>query len=494
MKLFEKAICEHRIETVKFLLENGMRPDIGDFYLAVREDLVPVASAMVPCIDFNECTTAGRREGTPLHQVRSQEMAEYLVSAGFPADVPDQEGLFPHQTVQDAEITAYLKKLYDELHPPIAQLPAVQKKFTWENRFSTENVSINDLVPVDCDPATGQFKIQFREEQFSPSNRFLTSLARKLKFSSNIFRYFSGEEVFTRIAERCPDIRFKVTVDRQENSMLGVVDEDKKILPPDIACRIFADDKRISTIEYNNGLWEATMMLDETFTVNGDSSYRRALRIHYPVDGVSMPAIYLAVERQICTNGATALVNQFKTEIEINDQSGTHLSRLLRSFSNENGFMALESRIQKAQETKASVNELMTIQALLESQLTETQFLPRLKDHLEAIAGDPCRNYGITSLTNIPHKRRALLPVSCSVNDLLNFCSELSTHHKEILRSTNALDAEIGRMLASEFDLEDMYKNSRTARDFLLNGLELTNERTGLRSRYASRNQVLAHE
>ena len=494
MQLFEKAILEHRIETVEFLIENGMRPDIGDFYLAIRENLYPVVTAMVPCIDFNECCKEGRRDGTPLHQVRSLEVAEFLVNAGFPVDVPDQEGLFPHQTVQDGEISVYLQKLYDERHPPLLQLPAVRQEFTWENRFTTENASITDLVPVDCDRATGQFRISFRDEVFKPSTRFLTSLARKLKFSNNIFRYFSGEEVFTRIAERCPDIHFKVTVDHQDNCMLGVVDEDKKILPPDIACRIFSEDKRISKVEYQNGLWEATMMLDETFTVNGDSPYRRALRIQYPVDGVSMPAIYLAVERQICTNGATALVNQFKTEIEINDQAGTHLSRLLKSFSNENGFMALESRLQKAQETKASVNELMTIQSLLESQLTEMQFLPRLKDHLEAIAGDPCRSYGITSLTNIPLKRRALLPVSCSVNDLLNFCSELSTHHKEILRNTNALDAEIGHMLAAEFDLEDMYKNSRTARDFLLNGLELTNERTDLRSRYASRNQVLAHE
>lgn len=493
MQLFEKAIQENRIETVKFLIENGMRPDIEDFYLAIRENLFPVITAMIPCIDFHECIRAGRRDGTPLHHARSLGVAEYLLKAGFPVDVPDQEGLFPYQTVQDAETSGYLQKLYDERHPPVLQLPAVRQEFTWENRFTTENVSITDLIPVDCDQATGRFKIRFRDEEFTPSTRFLTSLARKMKFSNNIYRYFSGEEVFTRIAERCPDVHFKVTVDHQDRCVLGVVDEDKKILPPDIACRIFSEDKRISKVEYKNGLWEATMMLDETFTVNGDSPYRRALRIQYPVDGVSMPAIYLAVERQVCTNGATALVNQFKTEIEINDQAGTHLSRLLRSFSNENGFMALESRLQKAQETKASIRELMTIQTLLESQLTETQFLPRLKEHLEAIAGDPCRNYGITSLSNIPLKRRALLPVSCSVNDLLNFCSELSTHHREILRSGNVWDAEIGRMLAGEFDLEDMYRNSREARDFQLNELDLTNEYTDARNRYVNRNQVFAH-
>ena len=195
MQLFEKAILEHRIETVEFLIENGMRPDIEDFYLAIYEDLFPVVTAMIPCIDFGECTREGRRDGTPLHHAVSMGVAEYLVKAGFPVDVPDQEGLFPYQTVQDAEVSAYLQKLYDEQHPPILQLPAVRQEFSWEDRFTTEKIAINDLIPVDCDRATGQFKIQFRDEQFTPSTRFLTSLARKLKFSSNIFRYFSGEEV-----------------------------------------------------------------------------------------------------------------------------------------------------------------------------------------------------------------------------------------------------------------------------------------------------------
>jgi len=494
MKLFRKAIEENLTETLTFLIENGMGPDIKDFYLAIERDSLEIVTMLEPRIDIPECTKPERIDGTPLHHVHSLEMAEFLCRCGFPVDVADFEGLFPHQRVPEQEVAEFLQKHYEEQHPPVLMLPEVHKEFTWENRFSTEVVSVNDLVPVECDPATGQFKIRFRDEQFKPSARFLNSLARKLKFSGNIFRYFSGEEVFSRIAERCPDLQFKVTVDHQENCMLGVVDATKKILPPEIACRVFADDKRVSKIEYKDGLWEALMKLEETFSVKGDSSYRRMLKIQYPVDGVSMPAIYLAVERQICTNGATALVNQFKTEIEINDQSGTHLSRLLKSFSNENGFLALENRIQKAQETKASVKELMAIQLLLESQLTEKSFLPKLKDRLESIAGDPCRSYGITSLNNIQPKRRALLPVACSVNDLLNFCSELSTHHKEIVRNTNDLDTAIGTMLGSEFDLEDIYQNSRSAKDFQLNNMRLTNEHTEGRIRFAERNEVLDYE
>ena len=104
---------------------------------------------------------------------------------------------------------------------------------------------------------------------------------------------------------------------------------------------------------------------------------------------------------------------------------------------------------------------------------------------------------GTLTFPETPKQRKhneRLMRALIANDDLLNFCSELSTHHREILRNTHAWDAEIGRMLAGEFDLEDMYKNSREARDFQLNGLELTNERTDLRNRFANRNQVFAHE
>ena len=72
MQLFEKAILEHRIETVEFLIENGMRPDIGDFYLAIRKNLYPVVTAMVPCIDFNECCKEGSKTVTKKGFVQSR--------------------------------------------------------------------------------------------------------------------------------------------------------------------------------------------------------------------------------------------------------------------------------------------------------------------------------------------------------------------------------------------------------------------------------------
>ena len=136
--------------------------------------------------------------------------------------------------------------------------------------------------------------------------------------------------------------------------------------------------------------------------------------------------------------------------------------------------MALESRLQTAQDTLASVNELMKFENLLTTQISDQASASRLQTRLEEMAGDPCARYETTSLNNIAMKKRSLLPVACSVNDLFNFCSELTTHHENIISRVDAFNAALGGMLAQEFDLEEMYHNRQPAKAFHLNQLDLT--------------------
>lgn len=473
-----KAIEAKNQAVVNFLITAGYPATPADLYLAVEVDFTEglrlLLSERRELCELSE-ETMGR---SPLHEVRSLEIAEMLLEAGFKPDRPNRLGELPHNTVQDQKIALLLRRKYEELHPATFALPIVKPaELQWDQRFTSEIVSLDDLIPVDCNAATGSFAIEFNGEHFQTTPRFLTSLARKLKFSNNIFNYFSGEEVFSRVYERAPDVSFRVTFDNQEKKVLGVVDQTKKILPVQIACKIFADDPKVIDVQYEDGVWKAELDIDQYFIVKNDSEYRRKFFLHYPVDGVNMPAIYLAVERQICANGATALVNQFKTEIEINDQSGTHLSRLLRSFSNESGFLALESRIARAQETFASVAELLRIENLINTQINDREVASQLTNRLEEIAGDPCARYEVTSLNNIPPKRRSLLPVDCSVNDLLNFCSELATHRHNLINRKELFDVLFGTLLASEYDLEGLYHFNRQARSFYASDLQIPNRR-----------------
>ena len=475
----KKAVKENRYEVAEFLIESGMRPDPEKdteiLYSALEGRSMPMIQLLLPFFDLNRPGPDGR---TPLFYPQlTKEEAEYLIQNGAKADFTAPDRTLPYQTVTDPETSEYLKELYFELHPVTEYPPAAAERtqqLDWSERFATNRVTIADLVPVECDPATGRFKIQFEDRTYDTSARFITSFARKLKFSSNIFTYFTAEEVFDRVQQRNPDVAFKVTFDRQDGEILGVVGENKKLLPADIACNVFASDPRVQKIQYSKGVWEAEFQLDETFSIRNDSEYARKIWVHYPVDGVSMPCVYLSVLRQVCSNGMVALVPGFRTDIEINDESGTHLSRLLRSYNNENGFMALESRLQTAQNTIASVNELLKFENLLTTQISDQASASQLQTRLEEMAGDPCSRYETTSLNNIAPKKRSLLPVGCSVNDLFNFCSELTTHHENIVSRVDAFNAALGSMLAQEFDLEEMYHNRQPARAFHLDDMDLT--------------------
>ena len=473
----KKAVKENRYEVAEFLIESGMRPDPEDTDLlrsALENKSMPMIQLLLPFFDLNRPGKDGR---TPLFYPQlTREEAEYLVQNGAKADFADPDGVLPYQSATDPETSEYLKELYFELHPVTEYPPAAGKAqpLDWSERFATTRVTIADLVPVECDPATGKFKIRFEDRTYDTSARFITSFARKLKFSNNIFNYFTAEEVFDRVQQKNPDAAFKVTFDRQDGEILGVVDENKKLLPADIACNVFASDPRVQKIQYSKGVWEAEFALDEAFSVRNDSDYTRKIWVHYPVDGVSMPCVYLSVLRQVCSNGMVAQVAGFRTEIEINDESGTQLSRLLRSYNNENGFMALESRLQTAQDTMASVNELLKFENLLATQISDQASASQLQTRLEEMAGDPCSRYETTSLSNIAPKKRALLPVGCSVNDLFNFCSELTTHHENIISRVDAFNATLGGMLAQEFDLEEMYHNRQPAKAFHLDDMDLT--------------------
>ena len=474
-----KAVRENRYEVAEFLIESGMRPDPEKdaelLYSALENKSMPMIQLLLPFFDLNRPGPDGRT--VLFYPQLTKEEAECLIQNGAKADFADPNGTLPYQTATDPETSEYLKELYFELHP-VTEYPLAaagkKQQLDWSERFATTRVTISDLVPVECDPATGRFKIQFEDRTYETSARFITSFARKLKFSSNIFNYFTAEEVFDRVQQRNPDVAFKVTFDRQDGEILGVVDENKKLLPADIACNVFASDPRVQKIQYSKGVWEAEFQLDETFSVSGDSEYSRKIWVHYPVDGVSMPCVYLSVLRQVCSNGMVALVPGFRTDIEINDESGTHLSRLLRSYNNENGFMALESRLQTAQNTMASVNELLKFENLLTTQISDQASASQLQTRLEEMAGDPCARYETTSLNNIAPKKRSLLPVSCSVNDLFNFCSELTTHHENLISRVDAFNAALGGMLAQEFDLEEMYHNRQPARAFHLDDMDLT--------------------
>lgn len=496
--MFLKAVLENRLDVVNFLIDNGMTPQPGAHLLHAASEK-GFAELMRIMLKYYPVDDRDDRGNTPLHLAGTVEAAQLLLDAGAAVDARNDDRRFPHETAPDADVCELLKARYDAAHPPRVGIPPAASAAPaegaedWEHRFTLEQLSMRDLVPVEDENDPEQARIVFNDTEYRLSKRFYASLARKLKFSTNVFKYFSPREFLTRISEREQDLRFQATFDNGSRELLGVTDPDKKLLPAHLACQVIADDPRTKSIAYNDGVWEAELMLDEKFNVPKAGDYYRRLQIRYPVDGISAPSIYLAHMRVICSNGAVAAVASFRTEIEVNDESGMHLGKLLKSFSNDYGFSAMTERLAIAQDTAASVGELLGIDALIAANVGDKDAYRKIHDRLNDIAGDPCYQYGVTSLQSIPRKRQALLPVKCSVNDLLNVCSELTTHYGELLHRPRAFDEKMGQMLSQEFDLEGMYhSHNGNAPDFFLNDLGLGSRHRAGESVERRRNLVVA--
>lgn len=491
-----KAVTENRTDIVRFLIENGTTVQDGEhpLHAAVVNDNREMVEALLTVCPVDDRDDAGR---TPLHLVRSMEMLDLLFAHGASADALDQNGAYPHDTVENIHIRRVLQGRYFELHPIQTPARPVADEISagdWERRFTVERITMQDLIPVDDGNDPEQATIRFNDREYRLSRRFFSSFARRMKFSNNVFNYFSPQEFLSRVAERKPDVEFQATFDNSSGLLLGVTDPDRKLLPAHIACKVIADDPRTRKIAYNDGVWVAEMMLDEKFEVPQAGEYYRKLQLNYPVDGLGLPSIYLATMRVVCSNGAVAAVSQFRTDIEVNDESGTHLGKLLRSFSNDYGFSAMSERLIAAQDTVASVNEFLAIDALIAANVSDKDAYRKIHDRLNDVAGDPCYQYTVTSLQSIPRKKQTLMPVACSVNDLLNFCSELTTHHGDLIHRPRAFDEKTGQMLAQEFDLEGMYHtNGRPSPDFFLDDLKLGGHRAG-ESLERERNLVYENE
>jgi hypothetical protein len=279
-----------------------------------------------------------------------------------------------------------------------------------------------------------------------------------------------------RAAEKQPDLSLRVTVDTEQGQALGLTPNKGLPMPIKFIENVLHDDRRLQEVEYGNGVLSALLDLDDPWEVPNDSTYHVRVRCRVPVDGVGMPDMSLATWRQVCSNGAVAESPLFRTKMEIRDNSGEHFRRLLASFSNPSGVEALQSRMGEAAGTKASVGEVILLEGMIKRSVANTRNQMLLRERLDEIAGNPCVRYGVTDLANIGQKKRPLLPVGCSVADLLNFASELVTHHAELLKPDSTLHSFAGTLLSKGFDLEDLYPNALRTSAFYLKGVDFTKE------------------
>ena len=342
------------------------------------------------------------------------------------------------------------------------------------DRFEPVPITPRQMVEaLDCDE-TKIKSLVIDNSAYKLSDRFYKTLAAELGIPYGVFGFFTPLEVMERAAAKVPDLQLRVTVDTEGRQALGLTQNKGLPMPINYIENVLHNDKRLTDVEYGDGVLSAMLDLDDPWDVPNDSTYGMRVRCRVPVDGVGMPDMSLATWRQVCSNGAVAETSLFRTKMEIKDNSGEHFRRLLASFSNPSGVEMLQERMCNAAETKASVGEVVLLEGLIRRSVANARNQMLLRERLNDVADNPCVRYGVTDLANIGQKKRPLLPVGCSVADLLNFASELGTHHSELLKSDSTLQSFSGTLLSKGFDLEGLYPHTARTSSFYLNGIDFS--------------------
>ena len=330
-------------------------------------------------------------------------------------------------------------------------------------------------------------------EPVRPSNRFWTSLHLRFGFTSNIFRYFSHAEVFNRISQTAPNDRIRWCVERNDNGedrLLAVTNPTSALMPHDDLVDLLG---RYGTteIQYGDGVVRSrhTPRMSDTFHVAGDG-FQNKFVLDTPIDGFGRPSVYLSLLRLVCSNGAVGYSPAFRSELSVgkgDDGVVFALTRVLDGFNNEDGFATLRQRFESATRSWASVYEVNRLYKLLarlhnRGEIKGKAALPALGEDgprsslfhaFHEMTGDLSRIYGLANMDALSVKRQRTLPAACRVYDVLNFASEVATHHATDM-GNRLVQAFLGDLISAEYDLEGTVDQFSDWRDFFIDNDQTT--------------------
>ncbi len=347
-------------------------------------------------------------------------------------------------------------------------------------KITYANVSLGDIKlirePVDPekdgpnDPQRISRLVVAGDEMLS-SQRFLTSMCAIYGFAPSIFTYFTPEEVLSRImAKRRGDIRLTIEHDPVTGGgmALGVSKPTKPII--DVASLTGVLNGlgiKMDDTEYHNGSvvsWHRPS-IGADFNVREDT-YATRFVVETPIDGYGSPAAFLALIRAICVNGAIAYTKAFRSQVSLGTDDGDaipSMGRFIESFSNEEGFAAFRSRFVSALTTPVSLDEYFGVYNLLHHDDLRSvhrdssgkpvyPFASVVTEKLRKLCGS-LEVYGLVNFESLSQKKRRAIPTTGRMYDLVNFVTELATHHSTTAQARR-LQAWVGTAITNEYDLE----------------------------------------
>lgn len=329
---------------------------------------------------------------------------------------------------------------------------------------------LTDLVALPSGKPKDRARIKIGTETYGTSARFWHSICSQFQISTKIFGLFSHAEVFDRLTknpkfrETAKDLRFCIEDNGKSKRLLAISPDGKTQTLRYSRISDMLESKGGKDIQYHDGLITArfTPPSGAHEYKLGPDAFTNRLLAQVPVDGYGDPAFFLELLRLVCLNGMTAYTKSFRSTIKTGKDAYFAVNRAIESYDNDSGFASLQARFQLAQNSWASVGEVMALGQLIHSRPSTTKYSKEFRN----VTGDLCAQYGMTNLEAIPLKKRVLLPTKARMYDLLNFATELATHKADVADG-RVLNAHVGRLLASPFDLEGSADKVTKFKDFL---------------------------
>jgi len=382
--------------------------------------------------------------------------------------------------------------------------------------FEYDVVSIRDLRVNASREAHKSNRVSLPVEingrELKTDNRFWTSLYSRYGFNSQFFKYFKHDEVFQRIQDVEKNDKIRVCVENSSGGsarLLAVSNPTKPVARYEDILELLGDYDA-EDLRYHNG--EITSLhaprIGGSTEISGDLFHNK-FAVSVPIDGYGSTSLYLAMLRQVCSNGMIAMSKAFRSSLQLgkgDDSVLPTLTRALDSFNNDEGFHALRSRIESSTKSWASVYEATglyknLIKMHLRDELKESSVSEQLKDmspdaaedaymfsemlrestpvlsKYHQLTGDTSLLYGLANMDQLSIKRQKTLPVKCTMYELMNFATEVSSHHAEAAGSRR-LAGWFGTTVSNEYDLEGTRDQFGDFADFHM-GKKLSSGLTG---------------
>lgn len=362
-------------------------------------------------------------------------------------------------------------------------------------RFQEHYVHLNDMVarPTDrykTERGAGSKNnllntaIEFNGGTYTPTKRFWGSFCAKVGVGTNVFNLFRHDEVFNRVTQ---ESKFSATgnvriiEDCKEKRLLAITDPGKPVVNWRNVLAL-VDRKGGYDVRYDDGVISSMHTLNYDCPVKvGAEDFSQRICVQTPIDGYGGPAVFLALLRQICSNGMVAMSKAFKTSINIGKKDTSSdvefsLERMFDSFSNDEGFDALIRRLDVARRSHLSVREFEHGQRLL-ARITppkgDANPLRISEEHrrFNAMAGSLHLKYGLSHLQQMSDKQMSLLETDMTVYEAINYMTEVTTHRlNHISPSHNsiamAINGWVGNLISKPFDLENTIDASQVKSEF----------------------------